>query len=327
MPQPSHPHKSSKYTYGPVPSRRLGFSLGIDIIPHKNCSFDCIYCQLGKTSNKTLLRKEYTPVQDVLEEVRYVLKKRQHIDYLTFSGSGEPTLHNGLGYLIKELQKITKVPIAVLTNGSLIFMPDVQKDLVNANVVLPTLCAVNQKTFSRIHRNHTNLNVTAIIDGLIRFREMCEGQIWLELMLIKGINDQPDQIKQMKLVMEKIKPDKIHLNTVVRPPSEEYAYPVTADALRRIKGVLGKRCEIIADFKMPVESPYRTEYLQNILSIIERRPVTVDDLVSITGLHANEILKYIERLLEQGKILLSEHEHKKYYQSTGRFHDRTKGPE
>lgn len=273
------------------------------------------------------MRREYTPVQDVLEEVRYILKKHQHIDYLTFSGSGEPTLHNGIGYLIKELKKITHIPIAVLTNGSLIFMPDVQNDLVDADVVLPTLCAVNQKTFSRIHRNHIDLNVTAIIDGLIRFRKIYDGQIWLELMLIKGINDQPDQLKQMKSVMKKIKPDKIHLNTVVRPPSEEYAYPVTADALRRIKGLLGKRCAIIADFKMPVESPYRTKYLQNILSIIERRPVTVDDLVSITGLHANEILKYIERLLKQGRILLSEHEHKKYYRSTGRFHDRTKGPE
>jgi wyosine [tRNA(Phe)-imidazoG37] synthetase (radical SAM superfamily) len=304
-----------------VPSRRLGFSLGIDIIPHKNCSFDCIYCQLGKTTNKTLLRRDYTPAQEILEEVACVLQKRQHIDYLTFSGSGEPTLHKDIGYLINQLHNLTEIPIAVLTNGSLMFLPDVQNDLVNADVVLPTLCAVEQKTFSRIHRNHVDLNVTAIISGLVKFREMYKGEIWLEFMLIKGINDQPGQITQMKSVIEKIKPDKIHLNTVVRPPSEEYATPVSADTLREIKRILGNRCEIIADFRMPLEAPHQADHVRNILSIAERRPVTVDDLVSITGLHVNEILKYIERLLKQGKIVQSNHEQKKYYRSARRFND------
>jgi len=305
--------RATKYTYGPVPSRRLGLSLGIDIIPHKNCSFDCIYCQLGRTSNKTLMRKEYTPVEPILDELKHVLSNTNHINYLTFSGSGEPTLHIGIGYLISELKKMTDIPVAVLTNGSLLYMPDVRNDLKNADLVIPTLCSVDQEIFTRIHRSHAGLSINTIIDGYTKFREGFNGEVWLELMLIKDINDTPEQIEKMKSVIDKIKPNKIHLNTVVRPPSEEYAHPVSPTTLQDIKKLLGAKCEIIAEFKSPATKVRNADQLTEILSIIKRRPITLYELAKITGSHENEIIKSIEMLLKQGKIEISKHDQKNYY--------------
>jgi wyosine [tRNA(Phe)-imidazoG37] synthetase (radical SAM superfamily) len=313
--------RSSKYTYGPVPSRRLGHSLGIDIIPHKNCSFDCIYCQLGKTINKTVVREEYAPVEPILDEVRTVLKSKVQIDYLTFSGSGEPTLHKRIGYLINELKKTTEIPLAVLTNGSLLYMPDVRNDLRNADVVVPTLCTADQKVFQKIHRNHASLDIHKIIEGYIEFRMIYEGKIWLEVMLIKGINDGTDQIKDLKIVIDRINPDKIHLNTVVRPPSEEYVHPVSQEILQNIKRILGEKCEIVVDFKPKTMPAEHTDQLNGIAAIIARRPITIDDLSRITGLHKNEILKYIQVLLKSGKIEKSRHDQKEYYRILRRSDD------
>ena len=160
-----------KYIYGPVPSRRLGFSLGVDIIPYKNCSFDCIYCQLGKTTNKTIVRKEYSPTEEILKEINERSKNVKDVDFITFSGSGEPTLHAKLGHLIKELKKITKLPIAVLTNSSLLFMTKVRKELSNANIVLPTLCTANQETFQKIHRPYPEITIRKTIDALVEFKK------------------------------------------------------------------------------------------------------------------------------------------------------------
>jgi wyosine [tRNA(Phe)-imidazoG37] synthetase (radical SAM superfamily) len=306
----------SKYTYGPVPSRRLGYSLGIDIIPHKICTFDCIYCQLGRTTDKTLIRKEYTPVEPILKDVNSVLTINQRIDHVTFSGSGEPTLHKNIGYLIDELKKLTKIPIAVLTNGSLLYTPEVRNDLKNADVVLPTLCTADQGVFRKIHRSHAQLNISAIIEGYIEFRKIYQGKIWLELMLVRGINDRLAQIEDMMDVIRKINPDKIHLNTVVRPPSEEYAQPVPMAGLEKIRSVMGEKCEIIVDFKPGVVGETHSERLEGIAAMIARRPVTMDDLVNASGLHKNQILKYIQMLLAQGRIEISRHGQKDYYKST-----------
>jgi wyosine [tRNA(Phe)-imidazoG37] synthetase (radical SAM superfamily) len=309
--------KQTKYTYGPVPSRRLGFSLGIDIIPHKNCSFDCIYCQLGKTKNKTLVRKEYAPVEQILDEVRTALKGNERIDHLTFSGSGEPTLHKRIRYLISEIKKMTEIPIAVLTNGSLLYLPEVRYDLLNADVVVPTLCTVNREVFQKIHRGQVGLHIGKIIEGYVEFRKIYKAKIWLEVMLIKGINDEPAQIEELKGIIDRINPDKIHLNTVVRPPSEEYARPVSQDTLQSVKEVLGGKCEIVADFRPRAMTEQHKDHLNRIAAIIARRPVTIDDLTKISGLHKNEILKSTEVLLKQAKIEMTRHDQKEYYRILG----------
>ncbi|MGB3341624.1 MAG: radical SAM protein [bacterium] len=304
----------SKYTYGPVPSRRLGFSLGVDIIPFKNCTFNCIYCQLGKTTNITLERKEYTPIADIIEEIKDVIDKNQQIDYITFSGSGEPTLHLGLGKLINETKKLTTIPVAVLTNSSLINISEVRVNLTSANVVLPTLCAASDTFFNNINRGHPDLSINSIIQGLIDFRESYTGNIWLEIMLVKGINDQPQALEELRRVVNRISPDKIHLNTVVRPPSENTASPLSIEELKPIQLLFGEKCEIIADFKKEPAPVSFVKTQSQVINLIKRRPVTMQDIKSITGLSRHEIVKHIDSLIKNKKIRKIRHSDRDYYE-------------
>ena len=187
-----------KYIYGPVPSRRLGFSLGVDIIPYKVCTLDCIYCQLGKTAHQVVRRQTYFRADDVLEELGDFLSKNPHIDFITFSGSGEPTLNSELGVMIKKLKSMSSIPVAVLTNGTLLSMEDAREDLMGADVVLPSLDAASQHVFKRINRPHESLEIAKIINGLKNFRNMYKGQIWLEIMLVRGVNDNRDELLRIK---------------------------------------------------------------------------------------------------------------------------------
>ena len=323
MPKQRLRQYSSKFTYGPVPSRRLGYSLGVDIIPHKNCSFDCVYCQLGKTTCKTLERREYSPVQGILDEVKRVLEEEERIDYITFSGSGEPTLHQSIGFLIDALKRLTQIPVAVLTNGSLLYIPEVRSDLVNADVVLPTLCATTQDVFEKVNRGCPDLRIERIIQGLIDFRKVFKGKIWLELMLVKGLNDMPDEIDRLQKVVKRIRPDIIHLNTVVRPPSEDHAEALTLNDLERIKQIISERTQIIADFDTDRRMSKITDESAHVLSMIKRRPVTLDDMVSVIGLSKNEILKIVAQLQDQGEIQSAKRGEKIYYQFTKEHNDKT----
>lgn len=305
-----------QYTYGPVPSRRLGLSLGIDCVPFKTCSFDCIYCQCGKTTNKTCLRKEYHPTEEILNEVRDVLRENEHIDYLTFSGSGEPTLHARLGYMITEIENITDIPVAVLTNGSLLHRQDVQDELSSAHVVAPTLCTVNKKTFAQINRCHAHITLDQIIEGLTSFRKRFSGQMWLEIVFVKGLNDSDEELETLKPTIDQINPDRIHINTVVRPPSEKSAQPISLDRMRTIKSILGPRAEIIAHFASDTQRvSHITEAKQQILNIIKRRPVTLEDIQNISGLHRHAIIKYLDALRADKKIQMTEHSGNQYYEA------------
>jgi len=272
-----------------------------------------------------LLRKEYTPVQEILSEITEILNQKKHIDYLTFSGSGEPTLHNGIGHLINEVKQLTKIPIAVLTNGSLLHIPEVREDLKNADVVIPTLCTADEDVFVRIHRGHKNIELAKLIEGYISFRKMYKGKIWLEVMLIKGINDKPEQIQRMKAVIDSIGPDRIQVNTVVRPPSEDYAAPVAFETMQEARRMFGEKCEVLFDFAETIKEETNKNTLEMIAAIISRRPITKGDLAKITKMHDNEILKYVQILLQQGRISISRHEGKDFYVTRGND-DRTQGP-
>jgi len=307
---------ANKYIYGPVPSRRLGLSLGVDIIPYKNCSYDCIYCQLGRTTNKTIMRKEYAPAEEILRETKRYFKNIKSVDYITFSGSGEPTLHSKIGYLIKEIKKITKIPITVLTNGSLLSMPEVRHELAEADIVLPTLCSVNQDFFQKIHRPHREISLESTIRAFIDFRKMYTGKIWLEIMLVKGINDSKSQIMKLITAVEEINPDKIQLNTVIRPPSERYALALSAKELEEIRKLFGQNCETVTSFKEKKDIASIIDNRKKILDVIRRRPVSLNDISNITGLHENEILKYLDHLRKEKKVELNEHHGINYYEAT-----------
>lgn len=241
--------KEKSYIYGPVPSRRLGCSLGINVIPFKTCTFDCIYCQLSKTTHKTIERKEYIPTQEILGQLKQALSIEKKIDYITFSGSGEPTLHSEIGKIIKTIKKITSIPIAVITNSSLLFEKKVRNDLQNADLIVPSLNAGTDEIYKRIDQPHSSLDFEKIITGLKDFRREYKGLIWLEVMLVKGINDDLRHIQRLKTIIREINPDKIQLNTVVRPPNEKFAQPLNLKDLERIRDFFEYKCEIISEFK------------------------------------------------------------------------------
>lgn len=296
-----------------MPSRRLGRSLGIDLIPHKVCTLNCVYCQCGATTLKTLQQRAYVPYQQVIDQVQRVLRKQQPIDFLTLSGSGEPTLNSEIGRLIIKLKKITNIPICVITNSSLLYRADVRRALHQADVVLPTLCTTSQRIFDRIHRPHPRLKITNIIQGLAAFRKEFKGQIWLEVMLVRGLNDSPRRIRGLKKAIARIKPDKIQLNTVIRPPSESTAQPVHPGILKRIQAMLGPRCEIVAEFSVPPQTALSTGLEQAILGIIRRRPETADAIAGSLGANRTEVMKILYILHKRKRVRIVTHHKHVYY--------------
>ena len=295
--------KSNHYLYGPVPSRRLGRSLGIDLVPHKICTYDCIYCQIGRTTRKTLLRKEYIPKEEVSEEVKaFLLNGESSLDHFSLCGSGEPTLHSQIGSVIQGIKEMSSIPVAVLTNGSLLYEEEVREDLLRADIVLPSLDAVSSEVFLRINRPHKQLSIEKVIQGMVEFRKVYKGQIWLEILFCKGVNDSPSELLQIKKTVDQIQPDLIHLNTVVRPPAEPRAIALSQKEMEEIRAFLGERASIISGFDrhlLPVSGRNRGE---EILRILKRRPLSLNDLSKGMGISQSELEGYIRPMVEEGKI-------------------------
>jgi wyosine [tRNA(Phe)-imidazoG37] synthetase (radical SAM superfamily) len=304
------------HVYGPVPSRRLGFSLGVDIIPFKTCSFNCVYCQLGRTPRKSIRRKKYFSLPEILSQIRRKISSRQRIDYITFSGSGEPTLNTALGKLIREIKKMTSIPVAVLTNSSLLTQKSVRRALMAADVVAPSLDAASAEILARVNRPHPSLKINKIIEGLVKFRREFKGSIWLEVMLLKGVNDSPSHIKKLKEAAARIKPDKVQLNTVVRPPAEKFARALGFKELEKIKKFLGKNSEIIAEFEKKPQKPSSENLDKVILSLVQRRPVTLQDISTSLGKNEKVIREHLHSLLERDRIKPIVHKGLTYYKKS-----------
>jgi wyosine [tRNA(Phe)-imidazoG37] synthetase (radical SAM superfamily) len=289
----------NKHVFGPVPSRRLGFSLGVDPIPRKYCNFDCVYCQIGKTTLVETVRRSFFDRQELVAEVLRHLDKAKAVDVITFSGSGEPTLNKDLGWMIRELKKRTETPVAVITNGSLLNREEVREDLSPADIVLPSLDAVREETFTRINRPHPSISVDDVVTGLQAFRSAYKGRIWLEIMLAKDMNDAPDELERLRKTLESIAVDKIQLNTITRPARGEEAKPLDASDLARISLMLGDRCEVIAGFDKRSEALGIDDWVARVLDILERRALTVDDVASVTGITRDEATDRLKRLVSQ----------------------------
>lgn len=235
-----------KYLVGPIISRRLGISLGIDPIPSKTCSFDCLYCEVTKTNNKTVERKEYVNADEILMELEHYLKNSKKTpNYITFSGSGEPTLNSKLGYIIKGIKKLTNIPVAVITNSSIIDRLDVREELLDADLIIPSLDAVTESIFKKIDLPHKSIKIENIINGLIELRKEYNKEIWLEVLVLKGYNDTIEEIKKIAKVIEKIKPNKIQINTLDRAPAYSVAQKVEEDKLNEFKKIFGSIAEVI----------------------------------------------------------------------------------
>jgi len=299
--------------YGPVPSRRLGYSLGVDILPFKTCSMDCVYCQLGSGAKTTVRRKEYVPAAAVLAQIRAALAGSRRIDAVTFSGSGEPGLNSGIGKIIRGLKRTTDIPVVVLTNSSCLVSQKGRQEFLAADIVVPSLDAATPRIFQKINRPHASLKVDKIIDGLVRFRREFTGRIWLEIMLVKGVNDGPVHLKKLKEAVARIRPDKVQLNTVVRPPAERSARPLNRAQLEKIRVFFGENAEIIADFKAGGRQADAGHIRQAILAAVRRRPMTVRDMSLSLGRPVEEIRRYADDLVEQGRLDRLRHKKSDYY--------------
>ena len=314
--------EKKNYLYGPVPSRRLGLSCGIDIAPLKACTLDCIYCQLGKTAQTTIERKDYIPIEPVLAELKEALAEGMEADYITIAGSGEPTLNSRLGELIDGIKKLTNIPIAILTNGTLLSRADVRADCSKADVVMPSLDAGDEQTFQRINRPNNVISIKNLIYGLCTFRNEFAGQIWLEVFFVEGINTGIEQITRIKEAIELINPDKVHLNTAVRPTADPNIARLSVEKLQEIADRLGTKCEVVADFSQAssgILNESKSEDMleshsvinrkaEALLSMLKRRPCSLNDICAGLGINPNEAVKHISDLQRQGIIQSEEKE-------------------
>jgi wyosine [tRNA(Phe)-imidazoG37] synthetase (radical SAM superfamily) len=302
-----------RFIYGPVASRRLGFSLGVDIIPFKTCTLDCVYCQLGSAGKTRMRRGRWFPPKEILAQIKAALDSGQRIDVITFSGSGEPTLSRDIGLLIRAIKKMTVIPVAVLTNATLLGRKDVRRDLAEADIVVPSLDAVPAALFRRVNRPHASLDNRKIIDGLVRFRGEFAGEIRLEIMLVKGVNDSPLHIRSLQKAIARIRPDRIELNTVVRPPADRRAGPLSAAELEKIRARLGPKAAVVASFARRTQAPASGGLERSILATVGRRPQTVADIATALGRPPGEVLKALTPLLARRRVRKLSHGGRTYF--------------
>jgi len=302
-----------KYVFGPVPSRRLGRSLGIDLVPYKTCSYDCIYCQLGWTVLKTLTRKEYVPLEAVLNETAQRLAEEVEPDYITLSGSGEPTLYSRLDELIAGIRRLTCRPIAVLTNGSLLWIPEVRRGLLEADVVIPSLDAGSQDVFQKVNRPHPDLDFAEVLSGMALFRAEFGGQIWLEVFLLKRFTADRAQVGRMARLAEQLKPDRIQLNTVLRPPAEKSALAVDSTTMHSLAAIFGDRAEVISNAPESEHSGAVGAGEAVIMGLLHRRPCCIQDVSRGLGIPASEAAKRLEILVKDRRIVTRRSAGKVFY--------------
>lgn len=305
------------YLFGPVPSRRLGMSLGVDLVPKKVCSLDCVYCEVGKTTKLTLDQKEYIKFEKVKEELTHYFDNNPDPDYITFSGSGEPTLNICIGDVLKFIKENKpEIPIAVLTNGTMLFNEDIRKSIMDANVVLPSLDAATENIFQKINRPAPGLSIAKYIQGLMDFRKEFKGKIWLEVFILPDYNDSKHELTALKDAIIKIAPDAIQLNTLDRPGTVQNLRGATREELDQIVSfwALDNVSIVSAAPERKNILSYRNDIETAIIETISRRPCTLDDLTKILGIHINEINKYLDVLDADGKIEAIEQVRGVFYQ-------------
>ncbi len=276
----SSSNPSRRFVFGPVPSRRLGQSLGIDTIPLKTCNWNCVYCQLGRSEPLIHERKEYFPREAILEELGDVLAAHRpgEIDWITFVGSGEPTLHSGMGWLIREVKKLTDIPVSVITNGSLLYLPEVRAELAPADAVMPTLDAGNPQLYRKINRPWPELTYETLVEGLRAFRAAYNGRLWIEVMLVKGLNDSEEALRELADVMKSIGPDQVHLLLPDRPPAEVWVEPTDEEGVLRATAILGEIATVLHPKEGAFDLSGFDDPLDGVVAIITRHPMREDQI-------------------------------------------------
>lgn len=294
-----------KYVYGPVPSRRLGRSLGIDLIPSKTCNYQCIYCQLGKTKYFTNKRMNFFPKEDVMGEIKEAIKQHENeIDYITFVGSGEPTLYKDIEDLILTTKKLSKKPVCMITNGALLYDLEVRNALMLADVVLPSLDAGDGKLFIKINRPHPSIKYDNVIQGFIEFRKNYEGKFWIEIMIMKGINDSKNELLKIKQKIDLIIPDRIDINVPIRPPTEKWVKIPDKNITSLLNEVFGEYSDIHYP-EMGKFYLYSSDFEKEFLSVVERHPMRQEQIIETfcsQNLNQEEIFQRLKSLEDRKMI-------------------------
>jgi wyosine [tRNA(Phe)-imidazoG37] synthetase (radical SAM superfamily) len=286
------------YVYGPVPSRRLGRSLGVDPIPLKTCNWNCVYCQLGYTAPLTAERRDYAPPDEIVRETLAALEAHAGaVDWITFVGSGEPTLHASLGRMIREVKARTAVPVAVITNGSLLHRPDVRGDLLPADAVLPTLDAGTEDLYLRINRPLPEFTFARLVEGLVAFRAEYRGRLWVEVMLVKGLNDSEEALSDIAAVLRRVGPDEVHLNVPVRPPAEPWVEPPDEAGLARARRILGPVAHTLT---AAPELAFSGDTAEEIARIVRCHPMAEEEV--LRALPPGEGARILAQLLSKGLV-------------------------
>jgi wyosine [tRNA(Phe)-imidazoG37] synthetase (radical SAM superfamily) len=302
-----------RYIYGPVPSRRLGRSLGVDLVPYKTCTYDCLYCQLGRTTCKTTERKEWVPTKEVMAQLKDKLSTK--LDYITLSGSGEPTLHAQIEQLIHAIKSITDIPVAVITNGSLLWLAEVQRSLLDADLVVPSLDAGSEDIFKYVNRPHPQLRFDQMLQGLQDFRRLFHGRYWLEVFLLSGVTTVEVRVEALRDCIKTIWPDKVQVNTVVRPPAEDYAIPVPREQLEEIAAQLWPGAELITPQVHAVDTDDSGGGCNDVLDLLRRRPCSITDIATGLHLHPHEAAKCVGRLVSEQKVRARKQRGTLYYEA------------
>ncbi|MCK4917011.1 MAG: radical SAM protein [Candidatus Omnitrophica bacterium] len=305
------------YFYGPVPSRRLGFSLGVNLLPKKVCSFDCLYCQLGGTEKKIMRRFSFVNLNKLTTDIKPIIKAYPNIDYITIAGSGEPTLHKDLDKIISRLKKATqnKYPVCVITNSSLLYRKDVRKELLLADLIIPSLDSVTEETFSKINRPHEKVGLDKILDGLFKLKKEFHGKLWLEIMLMEGFNCNIKEANKFRKIIKELKPDKVQLNIPMRPSGLNIVIP-DVDKVKKIKRLILEGSEIVSEFKKKKESGYRLcSKKGSILRFLKVRPGTVKDLSRALNIVSKDVIRQLNVLIDEQLVKESVRGKNKYFVS------------
>jgi wyosine [tRNA(Phe)-imidazoG37] synthetase (radical SAM superfamily) len=302
------------HLFGPVPSRRLGLSLGVDLVPPKTCTFDCVYCEVGRTTHLTRRRRPHRVAEIIGELAAYLESPPGPLDYITMAGSGEPTLNLGIGEIIAAAQGLTPTPVAVLTNGSLFYLPEVRTAVAGADVILPSLDAGREETYQLINRPHPGLSLDMVVSGLKALRREFDGQIWLEIVVLKGLNDQEEELTALQGLLKQLSPDKIQLNTAVRPVADRCAQALTQAEMEAVAAFLGGGAEVVA--AAAVTSPERLEVEDGeVIAMLARRPMTAFDLAQALGFPLAQMRVRLGRLAKSGLVHRDMHQDQDFYRS------------
>jgi wyosine [tRNA(Phe)-imidazoG37] synthetase (radical SAM superfamily) len=314
-----------KYVFGPLPSRRLGRSLGIDPVPLKACNFSCIYCQLGRTRPLARKRRAFFNMSAILAEVATTLDRygADFVDWVTLVGSGETTLFSRLGSLIRFVKSMSRLPVAVITNGSLLHLPGVQKELSAADAVLPSLDAGSETLYARINRPHRDFTFEQHTEGLIEFRKTFEGRLWVEVMLVGGVNDSTDNLRNVALILERVEPDEIHISTPTRPPAEPWVELPSRESLERASAIFGSVAKVLQPVAVDVVSGVDGEIADAVLAIVSRHPLREDELVrTLARWVPGRAFETLAHLAEGGRIRVVERHGKRFWcAANARFPD------